>query len=191
MRFTVKAKLASAFGAVIILSMVTGGLAYVKLNQLAATSADLVARAGRLDKANDIQTDILYQVRAEKNVIIATSDADIAKFAAELKSRREAAQHTQADVTAAASEAGKVLLGKFAVAYEKMNAIQDEVVKFGTLNSNARAADFWSGDGVATIKGLDAAVDAAIASVNRLPASIETGRALLALQALRPRRRVA
>ena len=43
MRFTVKAKLASAFGAVIILSMITGGVAYVKLNQLAATSADLVA----------------------------------------------------------------------------------------------------------------------------------------------------
>ena len=33
MRFTVKAKLAGAFGAVIILSMITGGLAYVKLNQ--------------------------------------------------------------------------------------------------------------------------------------------------------------
>ena len=55
MRLTVKAKLAGAFGAVIILSMITGGVAYVKLNQLAATSADLVARAGRGDKAAEIQ----------------------------------------------------------------------------------------------------------------------------------------
>ena len=31
MRFTVKAKLASAFGAIIVLSMITGGVAYFKL----------------------------------------------------------------------------------------------------------------------------------------------------------------
>lgn len=66
MRFSVKAKLAGAFGAVIILSLITGGVGYVKLNQLAANSADLVARANHMDKANDIQTTILYQVRAEK-----------------------------------------------------------------------------------------------------------------------------
>ena len=30
MRFTIKAKLASAFGAIIVLSMVTGGVAYFK-----------------------------------------------------------------------------------------------------------------------------------------------------------------
>ena len=80
MRLTVKAKLASAFGAVIILSMVTGGVAYIKLNQLAATSADLVARAGRGDKAAEIQTSLLYQTRAEKDLIIASSGADIAKY---------------------------------------------------------------------------------------------------------------
>ena len=89
MRFTVKAKLAGAFGAVIILTMVTGGVAYIKLNQLAATSADLVVRAGRGDKAAEIQTDILYQIQAEKNLIIASDDADIAKFAAEIKKQRE------------------------------------------------------------------------------------------------------
>ena len=92
MRFSVKAKLASAFGAVIILSMVTGGLAYVKLNQLAATSADLVSRSERLDKANTIQTTILEQVRAEKNLVLASTDADIAKFAAEIKKSREDAK---------------------------------------------------------------------------------------------------
>ena len=46
---------AGAFGAVIILTMVTGEVAYTKLNQLAATSADLVVRAGRGDKAAEIQ----------------------------------------------------------------------------------------------------------------------------------------
>ena len=85
MRFTVKTKLAGAFGAVIILTVVTGGVAYTKLNQLAATSADLVVRAGRGDKAAEIQASILSQVRAEKNLIIASNDADIAQYAADIK----------------------------------------------------------------------------------------------------------
>jgi hypothetical protein len=98
--------------------MVTGGVAYVKLNQLAATSADLVVRADRGDKAAEIQTDILYQVQAEKNLIIASNDADIAKFAAEIKKQRENALRltTRCGRT---TEAGKVLLGKFSVAYRE------------------------------------------------------------------------
>jgi len=120
MRFTVKAKLASAFGAVIILSMITGGLAYVKLNQLAATSADLVARASRLDKANDIQTSILYQVQAEKNVIIASTDADIAKFAAEIKKSREEATRTEAEVIVEPAGLSQVSLARVTEAVERL-----------------------------------------------------------------------
>jgi methyl-accepting chemotaxis protein len=48
MRFTVKAKLASAFGVVILLSMIAGGVAYVKLSDMASTTEGLVAAAGRI-----------------------------------------------------------------------------------------------------------------------------------------------
>jgi methyl-accepting chemotaxis protein len=185
MRFSVKAKLAGAFGAVIILSLITGGVAYIKLNQLAATSADLVARAGRGDKAAEIQTSLLYQARAEKDLIIASSDADIAKYAAEIKNQRENALRLNAEVLSATNEAGKVLLGKFSAAYEKMNAVEDNTVKLAELNSANRAADFWSGAGVAATKGFNDALDAALASVNRAPASAESGRALFALQTVR------
>jgi methyl-accepting chemotaxis protein len=185
MRFTVKAKLAGAFGAVIILTMVTGGVAYVKLNQLAATSAELVVRAGRGDKAAEIQTDILNQVQAEKNLIIASNDAEIAGFAAEIKKQRENALQLNDEVAGATTEAGKRLLGKFTVAYQKMNAIEDNVVKLAELNSVTRADQFWRGEGVAAAKGFNDALDAAIASVNRTPATVESARALFALQTVR------
>ena len=185
MRFSVKAKLTGAFGAVIILSLITGGLAYVKLNQLAATSADLVARAGRGDKAAEIQTSLLYQARAEKDLIIASSDADIAKYAAEIKNQRENALRLNAEVLSSTNEAGKALLAKFSVAYEKMNAVEDNTVKLAELNSNNRAAEFWSGEGVAATKAFNDALDAALASTNRAPASVESGRALFALQTVR------
>jgi methyl-accepting chemotaxis protein len=185
MRFSVKAKLASAFGAVIILTTIAGGVAYVKLNQLAATSADLVARAGRGDKAAEIEAAILNEVRAQKNLIIASNDAEIAEYASEIKKQRESAQRLNAEVLATTNEAGKVLLGKFSAAYQKMIAVEDNVVKLAELNSANRADQFWRGEGVAATKGFNEALDAAIASVNRAPASVETGRALFALQTVR------
>jgi len=185
MRFTVKAKLASAFGAVIILSMVTGGLAYVKLNQLAATSAELTSRSARIDQANDIRAEMLLQVRAEKNLVIASTDADIARFAAEILKQREKVLHLRDEVVAATTEQGKAMFAKFSADYEKMNAIEDNTIKFGTLNSSNRASNFWSGEGVAAIRSFEAAIDAATASVNRAPASADTARALLALQVVK------
>jgi methyl-accepting chemotaxis protein len=185
MRLTVKAKLAGAFGAVIILTMVTGGVAYTKLNQLAATSADLVVRAGRGDKAAEIQASLLYQAQAEKNLIIASNDSDIAQYAAEIKKQRETALRLNDEVTSATTEAGKKLLGKFLVAYQKMNAVEDNVVKLAELNSANHAGQFWRGEGVVAVKGFNDALDAAIASVNRAPASMDAGRALFALQTVR------
>ena len=40
MRFTIKSKLACAFGAIIVLSMFTGGVACMKLGQLSDISAN-------------------------------------------------------------------------------------------------------------------------------------------------------
>ena len=51
MRFTVKAKLASAFGAVIVLSMITGAIAYTKLSSLSDSEERTVAQASRLKMA--------------------------------------------------------------------------------------------------------------------------------------------
>ncbi len=185
MRFSVKAKLAGAFGAVIILTMITGGVAYIKLNQLAATSADLVVRADRGYRAAEIQATLLEQVRAEKNLILASTDGEIATYVAEIKKQRENALRLTSEVLSATTEAGKVLLGKFSAAYEKMNAVEDNTVKLAELNSANRAAQFWSGEGVAATKGFNDGLDAALASVNRAPASVESGRALFALQTVR------
>jgi len=61
MRFTVKAKLASAFGVVILLSMVAGGVAYLKLNDMAGTTEHLTARAGRLAKVADLRNRFCFR----------------------------------------------------------------------------------------------------------------------------------
>jgi len=74
MRLTVKAKLAGAFGVVILLSAVAGALAYFKLSEMAATTSVLSAAAERMDKASHLKEMLLQQVRAEKNSVMASTD---------------------------------------------------------------------------------------------------------------------
>ena len=87
MRFTVKAKLASAFGVVLLLSMAAGGLAYVKLSEMIDTADSLVSRAGRMERAAEIERGILLQVRAEKNLLLAP-ESESERFLAEIAKQR-------------------------------------------------------------------------------------------------------
>ena len=90
MRFTVKAKLASAFGLVIVLSMIAGVVAYIKLGDMMATADSMVLRAKRMEKAMEVEKLILIQLRAEKNAIIG-ADSEVEQAAADAAKRREAA----------------------------------------------------------------------------------------------------
>ncbi|MDN4988199.1 methyl-accepting chemotaxis protein [Bradyrhizobium arachidis] len=128
MRFTVKAKLASAFGLVIVLSMVAGGVAYMKLGDMMATADNMVLRAKRMEKATEIEKDILIQLRAEKNAILGT-DSEIEQAISDAAKRREEAAKTRDEVYALASEAGKKLLDAFAATYGKMNTYQEETIR--------------------------------------------------------------
>ncbi|MEK9281656.1 methyl-accepting chemotaxis protein [Bradyrhizobium sp. ISRA442] len=145
MRFTVKAKLASAFGLVIVLSMIAGGVAYMKLADMMATADSMVLRATRMEKATQIEKDILLQLRAEKNSILGT-EAQAEQFAADAAKLREQATKTKDEVYALASEAGRKLLDSFAVAYAKMNAYQEETIRLAKTDK-VKATERSMGDG--------------------------------------------
>ncbi|MBC9877020.1 HAMP domain-containing protein [Bradyrhizobium sp. INPA01-394B] len=145
MRFTVKAKLASAFGLVIVLSMVAGGVAYMKLGDMMATADSMVLRAKRMEKAMEIEKDVLIQLRAEKNAIIG-SESEVELAAADAAKRRDAALKTRDEVYALASEAGRKLLDGFAATYAKMNAYQEETIRIARTDK-AKAADRSTNEG--------------------------------------------
>jgi methyl-accepting chemotaxis protein len=185
MRFTVKAKLAAAFSTIIVLSMATGGIAYMKLTQLSDTSESLVQRAARIDKAGELQNFVFYQTRAEREVIIASTDQEMQKIADEIKQYRKEATRLRDEIYSVANATGRQLLDKFTVAYDKMNATEDTVVKFGMMNSNNRGAQLWAAEGQPVRKAWTEAVDAVFAEVSRTASSPERGDALMALQNLR------
>ena len=76
MRLTVKAKLVAAFGAVIVLSMITGAIGYSKLSSLSDSEERIVAQAARLKMAADVMDGIQGQQRSESRMIYATNDKD-------------------------------------------------------------------------------------------------------------------
>ena len=129
MRFTVKAKLACAFGVIIILSAVAGTMAYTKLSDMMAGMNDLVSRASRIANAGDLQKNLLLQVRAEKNVLTAPTEADTERFTAEMVKLRAEVSKTRDEIYAGTTEAGKQILDRFAADYARVNSIQDETAR--------------------------------------------------------------
>jgi methyl-accepting chemotaxis protein len=184
MRFTVKAKLASAFGAVLALSMLTGGVAYLKLSALAQTSQTLVNRAARLDKANTVQDLMQKQVRAEKNAILASTDTEIAAYVDDIKKLRAEAMRERDEIYAATTPAGKQLLAKTSAAYEAMNKVEDEVVRLAALDSNDRARQYLATDGAPVETAVWEAFDAALVALGRAAAP-EAAKAAVTLQTAR------
>jgi len=185
MRFTIKAKLACAFGAIIALSGITGGLAYLKLADQVEVSADFVVRAARIDRAGELQNNVLYQTRAERDIILASTDAEMQKLADDIKKYRGEVSRLLGEIKASASDVGRQLLDKFSAAYDKMNAGEDAIVGLAMKNSNYRGGQLWTGDGVPVLKQWNDALDAALAELNRMSASPEKTAAVLAVHAIR------
>src|ERR1700730_15801620 len=159
MRFTVKAKLASAFGVVILLSAIAGGVAYMKLSDMVATAEGLVASAGRMEKAGELEKGILLQVRAEKSMIASTSDTEVEQFAAELARIRTSVAKSKDEIYASAAEAGRKLIDRFAAASSNMNAVEDQTIKVAKLDK-AKATEHSVTEGrKASDEALNAAND--------------------------------
>jgi methyl-accepting chemotaxis protein len=146
MRFTVKAKLASAFGVVILLSMVAGGVAYVKLSDIISTAETLVTSAIRMEKAAELEKIILLEIRAEKNMITSTSDAEVERFDVELQKLRANLLKTKEEILSTATEAGKKIIERFAVTYNEMLSVQDQTVKLAK-SDKAKANENSKTDG--------------------------------------------
>ncbi|WFU79667.1 methyl-accepting chemotaxis protein [Bradyrhizobium sp. CIAT3101] len=166
MRFTVKAKLASAFGVVILLSMIAGAVGYLKLSDMVGTTEQLVGRAGRMEKAAELKEGVLFLVRAEKNSILAASDAEYDQFQADLAKNREALTKSKDEITAAASESGKKLMENFSVAFAKLNAYQDETVKLAKTDK-PKALDRSMHDGRKVVADALEAADGYIKNVKK------------------------
>ncbi len=86
MRFTIKFKLALAFGLMIVLSAAMSTLAIMKLSSLnSAISVIVDGPAANLRNSGDLATAVLNAIRMEKNVVISTDSQAIQALLNRLK----------------------------------------------------------------------------------------------------------
>jgi methyl-accepting chemotaxis protein len=185
MRFTVKAKLASTFGAVTLLSLLTGGLAYNKLTTLETAQQSLVQQGERMRTTAALMGEIEGQQRSELRMIIAESDKDTAEFHRQMMERQDKSSKLRDELYAMATENGKRLIDQATVKFKHMNELQQQAGKVRLLNSNNHASDLWASEGLPAVREFDSTLDAAFAEVSKAPGQVENLRALLALQTSR------
>lgn len=167
MRFTVKAKLGTAFGAVIALSVIAGGIAYNKLTALTLSEEKLVHQALQAERLGDFRELLQGQVRAEKNAVLSSEDKEIEAFSRALMERRAQANRVREDMYVAASDQGKKIIDRLAAKLNRTNELQDQVIKLTTLNSNNRAAQVWKAEGGTAVRNYNSALDALLADIEK------------------------
>jgi methyl-accepting chemotaxis protein len=168
MRVTIKLKLAASFGLVLLLSVVTGLVATSKLATLNATLDGVVnGTAKRSLEAAQFQIDLLQDLRAEKNMILAPSDEDTAKFAADAVKWRGEAQHLLESIKASATEQGRRMMTDIGVLLERQIELQDQTIQDAKLNSNARAEAILHTQGEPAFTAANAALDAVVQAVQQ------------------------
>ncbi|ATQ68137.1 MULTISPECIES: HAMP domain-containing methyl-accepting chemotaxis protein [Methylosinus] len=161
MRYTVKAKLTSAFSVVIILSAAAGAVAYTKLAALNENIETIVeARVKRLVWAEDLKVISSEAVRSEKNAIIATTDEESAKHVGRALKLREEFRKLRETIYEVASPKGKELIAKVGTAADAVDPLLDKVLNAAKLNSASKARSLATTEGAAKAKELRTAFNA-------------------------------
>ncbi|MCD2172408.1 methyl-accepting chemotaxis protein [Rhizobium sp. C4] len=175
MRFTIKFKLALAFGLMIILSAGMSALAIVKLSSLnSAISVIVDGPAANLRNSGDLATAVLNAIRMEKNVVISTEQQAISGFVEQVKLNREKAVQIATQITKVTkNQLVTDRMKEFGDAYQKWAPLDDQILKWGienTSESNRLAGEMSMGEARKVsndmLKALSAANDAIIADLN-------------------------
>jgi len=193
MRVTIKLKLAMAFGLVLLLSILTGVVATSKLASLNETLDEVVnGKVKRSLGADDFKTALLQGVRAEKNMVLASSDEETAKFKAEMLKWRGEAQRLLEVLKSTTSDQGRRILAEIGPLLERQSELQDQTAHDATLNSNNVANALITSEGdpalAKAIESLDTLVQGVqqsasaskapvLLGLERLHAAIQTARA--------------
>ena len=115
MRASIKLKLASAFGFIIMMLIVTAGYGIFSLGSLNDTLEQVIqGPATRLKLTQTLNTEQLQQLRQQKNLLLATSQADMRRYIESNDAARNSYDETFQQVQSRATEQGKVYWDKLA-----------------------------------------------------------------------------
>jgi len=155
MRITVKAKLAAAFGIIILLLMVAAGSAINGLSELNGTMESLIkGPVQRQYIISQISTKMLDMIRWQKNMLLASSDQEVDDYLLKEEALRTEVYKLIDDYMAIATDEGRKRFAAISATMEKYRVIQDKIRELGRIRSNDRAGDLDRTQGRSAIEGV-------------------------------------
>jgi methyl-accepting chemotaxis protein len=186
MRLTIKLKLALAFGLVLALSLATAIIATNKLGSLDTALDGVVNGTAKLSlAAANIKTALLDDLRAEKNAVMAPTDADTDRYIAEMRETRAGVLKDLDTLQSISSEQGKRLLGEVASLLSKQTELQELTARDAKLNSSNAASALIDAEGTPAMAKATAALDALVQGVEQGSDGAAKATALVSLARLR------
>ncbi|MBF2717836.1 methyl-accepting chemotaxis protein [Agrobacterium vitis] len=151
MRFTIKLKLALAFGLIILMSGAMATMAIINLSSLNSAISDIIAGpAANLRNSSDLSDAVLSSIRDEKNAIINVDPNKIDEYVGGVKERRALINDLLVKLDADTNPLIKEKVAQFRTHLPGWITMQDSILKLAIENtdaSNKQAGEISMGDG--------------------------------------------
>ncbi|MDO9710929.1 HAMP domain-containing methyl-accepting chemotaxis protein [Paracraurococcus lichenis] len=152
MRLTIKAKLAGAFGAVILLGVAATSLGISKLSAFNEEVEQMVqGPVQRMQLAKDIYSNLLLLVRAEKNLVIASSPEMIDRFVKEITDLRPQVLTARDRLLQVASPEGRQKIEVFNGLWQRYVTVQDRIRELASRDALQQARDLSQQEGLVSL----------------------------------------
>jgi methyl-accepting chemotaxis protein len=141
MRASIKLKLASAFGFIILMLIVTAGYGIVSLSNLNDTLGQVIqGPATRLKLTQMLNTQQLQQLRQQKNLLLASDPTEMHRYIDSNDAARKAFDENFQAILARSTEQGKVYWDKLAALTAEFRK-QDDRIRAQMLAGDAAGAN--------------------------------------------------
>ncbi|UNK40885.1 methyl-accepting chemotaxis protein (plasmid) [Shinella sp. H4-D48] len=170
MRFTIKLKLAIAFGVIIAMTCGMAAMSIMNLSSLNAAITDIIkGPTANLRNSGDLSQAVLTAIREEKNAVLNTDAAQIQSYVDAVDIQHDAISKSLALFDNETNEGIRSKIGEFRAAFPDWEKSQNEILRLAKLNtpeSNQRAAALSMGSGakvtedvLATLKALNEKIE--------------------------------
>ncbi len=175
---SLRAKLLAVLG---VLSIASVAIAYVGLTKLGGMNDrinDMVdSSARKVALGAELKQDLLTISRAEKNLILADTQAVMDEYAAVIDDTREQMASREQELQQLADEEGRQLLASFRADWDQFLAANQQVRELTRLNSNVRARNASAGAGREAYERAEAIIhDLAQTSDEQMAAAVAEAR---------------
>ena len=160
MRASIKLKLASAFGFIILMLMVTAGYGIFSLGNLNAALEDVLqGPAARLNLTQDLSGEQLQQIRQQKNLLLAENSSEMQASINKGDVARQAFDQVFTSVEALATEQGKVIWTKLKGLTAEFRKQDDEIRRLMLLGNTDAALRISANEARTVTNEIDTLLD--------------------------------